>query len=81
MWQLKTSGGLFGKTRTLFMEAAQMLPPGAEVAMDYGPLKTEGQVLIDHGVVDSESNEVCVRARVCVCVCGGGVWGGVSVTP
>ena len=46
--------GLFGggSGRTLVLEAGEALAAGAPVAMDFGPSKTDGQLLVDHGVLD-----------------------------
>jgi [ribulose-bisphosphate carboxylase]-lysine N-methyltransferase len=45
-------GGVFGGGRALALEAARALAPGELVAMDFGPGRTEGQVLLDHGAAD-----------------------------
>lgn len=50
-WQLKQAG-LFARGRSLAIEAARALGEGEGLAMDFGPLRTEGQVLLDHGAID-----------------------------
>lgn len=49
-WEVKS--GLFGRGRALIIEATRALHPGETVSMDYSPGRTEGQTLLDHGVVD-----------------------------
>ncbi|KAL4444028.1 hypothetical protein ABPG75_011765 [Micractinium tetrahymenae] len=53
-WQVKQAGGLFGAggSTALVMEAAAGMAAGEPVAMDFGPSKTDGQLLVDHGVLD-----------------------------
>lgn len=50
-WELK-SAGLFGRGRTLAVEASRALQPQEPVVMDYAPGRTEGQLLLDFGVLD-----------------------------
>ncbi|KAG7667185.1 putative [Fructose-bisphosphate aldolase]-lysine N-methyltransferase, chloroplastic [Nannochloris sp. 'desiccata'] len=50
-WAVKNAG-LFGRGRVLAIEAERALTAGAPVAMDYGPTRTEGQILLDYGVTD-----------------------------
>jgi [ribulose-bisphosphate carboxylase]-lysine N-methyltransferase len=50
-WAVKNAG-LFGRGRVLAIEADRALAPGEPVAMDYGPSRTEGQILLDYGVTD-----------------------------
>ena len=50
-WSLK-SAGLFGGKRALAVEAERALKQGEPVAMDFGPNRTEGQILLDYGVTD-----------------------------
>jgi hypothetical protein len=62
-WQVKAAGGLFGGAvggsgRVLVLEAAAALAAGEAVAMDYAPDKSDGQVLVDHGVLDPLVNQV-----------------------
>ncbi|PRW51051.1 fructose-bisphosphate aldolase-lysine N- chloroplastic [Chlorella sorokiniana] len=58
-WQVRQVGGLFGAgaAPALVMEAAAAMEAGEAVAMDFGPQKTDGQVLVDHGVLDPLINK------------------------
>jgi [ribulose-bisphosphate carboxylase]-lysine N-methyltransferase len=50
-WSVKNAG-LFGRGRALSVEADRALAAGASIAMDHGPNRTEGQILLDYGVTD-----------------------------
>ncbi|EFN56770.1 hypothetical protein CHLNCDRAFT_8187, partial [Chlorella variabilis] len=58
-WQLKQTGGLFGagSTQALVMEASGSMAAGDAIAMDFGPQKSDGQLLVDHGVIDPLVNQ------------------------
>ncbi|KAI7846455.1 hypothetical protein COHA_000066 [Chlorella ohadii] len=58
-WQVRQVGGLFGAgaAPALVMEAAAAMEAGEAVAMDYGPKRTDGQILVDHGALDPLVNQ------------------------
>lgn len=52
LWSLKAAGLFGGGKRSLAMEAERALQQGEPVSMDFGPIRTEGQILLDHGITD-----------------------------
>ncbi len=59
--------GLFGKGRTLVVEAARAVRKGEELVMDYAPGKLDAAVLLDHGAVDADWAQVGRGAGACAC--------------
>lgn len=52
-WTIKQKGVMgFGREKVLVVETTRAIPQGETLAMDYGPQKTEGQILLDHGCLD-----------------------------
>lgn len=52
-WTIKQKGVMaFGREKVLAVETTRAVQQGETLAMDYGPLKTEGQILLDHGCLD-----------------------------
>lgn len=55
-WKLQPAG--FGKRRSLLVESKKELRTGARLTMDFGVDKTDAQILLDYGVLDSDSPQV-----------------------
>eukprot|EP00879_Flechtneria_rotunda_P027161 GHRR01029036.1.p1 GENE.GHRR01029036.1~~GHRR01029036.1.p1 ORF type:complete len:413 (+),score=108.05 GHRR01029036.1:175-1413(+) len=55
-WKVK-SAGLFGKNKVLAVEATRIVRKGEAIAMDYGPVKLDNTLLLDHGVLDSTNSK------------------------
>ena len=55
-WKLQPAG--FGKRQSLLVESKKELRAGASLTMDFGVDKTDAQLLLDYGVLDSDSPKV-----------------------
>lgn len=55
-WKLQPAG--FGKRLSLLVESKQELRAGAPLTMDFGPDKTDAQLLLDYGVLDADNPQV-----------------------
>lgn len=55
-WKVQEAG--FGKRRSLLVESKRELRAGAPLTMDFGADKTDAQLLLDYGVLDSDNPQV-----------------------
>ena len=57
-WKVQSGGLGFGKSQTLGLAADRQLEAGEVVAMDYDADRVDSQILLDYGVLDTDSPQV-----------------------
>ena len=57
-WKLQSSGLGFGKSQTLSLAADRRLEAGELVTMDFDADRVDSQILLDYGVLDTDSPQV-----------------------
>ena len=57
-WKLQSGGLGFGKSQALSLAADRRLEAGEAVIMDFDAGRVDSQILLDYGVLDSDSPQV-----------------------
>lgn len=60
-WKVQEAG--FGKRRSLLVESKKELRAGVPLTMDFGADKTDAQLLLDYGVLDTDNPQVSLLSR------------------
>ena len=75
-WKLQSGGMGFGKSQALSLAADRQLEAGEVVTMNFDAERVDSQILLDYGVVDTDSPQVrttstqnLAKAAYCVVRC------------